>query len=228
MKQCVLVIIGADEYGHKEVLGLMDGYRESTQSWRELLLDLKHRGSTHPPKLAIAVGALGFCGSIREVYGETREQRCWVHKTINILDAMPKALHERAKGHIHAIWQAETKADAEIAFDHFVESYGVKYEKAVDKLNKDRRELLAFYDFPAEHWKHIRTTNPIESTFASVRHRTGKTKGALSRKTGLAMTFKLMMSAQEKWRKLSGQNRLPEIIKGIEFKDGLPQYKSAA
>ena len=227
-KQCVLVIIGADEYGHKEVIGLIDGYRESTQSWRELLLDLKHRGLTKPPKLAVTDGALGFWGALREVYGETREQRCWVHKTMNVVDAMPKSLHERAKGHIHGIWQAETKADAEAAFDHFVKTYGIKYEKAVDKLLKDREALLAFYDFPAEHWKHIRTTNPIESTFASVRHRTGQTKGALSRKTGLAMTFKLMMSAQGKWRKLSGQNRLPEIIEGIEFKDGLPQYKSAA
>lgn len=227
-KQSVLVIIGADEYGHKEVIGLVDGYRESKESWRELLIDLKHRGLTQAPKLAIADGALGFWGALREVYGETRAQRCWVHKTMNILDAMPKSLHERAKSHIHDIWQAETKTDAEIAFEHFVKTYGVKYEKAVEKLAKDREELLAFYDFPAEHWKHIRTTNPIESTFASVRHRTGKTKGALSRKTGLAMTFKLMMSAQGKWRKLSGQNRMPEIIQGIEFKNGLPQYKSAA
>lgn len=227
-KQCVLVIIGADEYGQKEILGLVDGYRESSQSWRELLLDLKHRGLTHPPKLAIADGALGFWGAVREVYHETLEQRCWVHKTMNILDAMPKSLHERAKSDIHDIWQAETKTDAEDAFDLFIEKYDTKYEKATKKLTKDRDVLLTFYDFPAEHWKHIRTTNPIESTFASVRHRTTKTKGSLSRKTGLAMTFKLMMSAQKKWRKLSGQNRMPEIIKGIEFKDGIPQYKSAA
>jgi putative transposase len=220
-KQCVLVLIGADEWGRKEIIGLADGYRESTQSWRELLL-------THAPDLAIGDGALGFWNALREVFGATKEQRCWFHKTGNVLNAMPKSVQAKAKGHLHDIWQAETRVDAEAAFDFFVATYGVKYDKAVGKLIKDRDVLLAFYDFPAEHWKHIRTTNPIESTFATVRHRTGKTKGCLSRKTGLAMAFKLMMSAQTKWRKLDGANRMPEIIEGIAFKDGIKQLNKAA
>ena len=227
-KQCVLVLIGADEWGRKEVLGITDGYRESTQSWRELLLDLKRRGLNHTPDLAIGDGALGFWAAIREVFGGTREQRCWFHKAGNVLNAMPKSLQAKAKGHLHDIWQAETKAEAEAAFDFFVEIYGVKYDKAVAKLVKDRDELLAFYDFPAEHWKHIRTSNPIESTFATVRHRTSKTKGCLSRKTGLAMAFRLMMSAQAKWRKLDGASRMPEIVQGVEFKDGIKQLQAAA
>lgn len=227
-KQCVLVLIGADEWGRKELLGLTDGYRESPQSWRELLLDLKRRGLNHSPDLAIGDGALGFWAAIREVFGGTREQRCWFHKTGNVLNAMPKSLQAKAKGHLHDIWQAETKAEAEAAFDFFVETYGVKYDKAVAKLVKDRDVLLAFYDFPAEHWKHIRTSNPIESAFATVRHRTSKTKGCLSRKTGLAMAFKLMMSAQAKWRKLDGANRMPEIVLGVEFKDGIKQIQAAA
>ena len=227
-KQCVLVLIGADEWGRKEVLGITDGYRESTQSWRELLLDLKRRGLNHTPDLAIGDGALGFWAAIREVFGGTREQRCWFHKAGNVLNAMPKSLQAKAKGHLHDIWQAETKAEAEAAFDFFVEIYGVKYDKAVAKLVKDRDELLAFYDFPAEHWKHIRTSNPIESTFATVRHRTSKTKGCLSRKTGLAMAFRLMMSAQAKWRKLDGASRMPEIVQGVEFKDGIKQIQAAA
>jgi putative transposase len=227
-KQCVLVIIGADEWGRKEIIGLADGYRESTQSWRELLLDLQRRGLTHAPDLAIGDGALGFWNALREVFGATKEQRCWFHKTGNVLNAMPKSVQAKAKGHLHDIWQAETRVDAEAAFNFFVTTYGVKYDKAVGKLIKDRDVLLAFYDFPAEHWKHIRTTNPIESTFATVRHRTGKTKGCLSRKTGLAMAFKLMMSAQNKWRKLDGANRMPEIIEGIAFKDGIKQLNQAA
>lgn len=227
-KQCVLVLIGADEWGRKEIIGLADGYRESTQSWRELLLDLQRRGLTHAPDLAIGDGALGFWHALREVFGATKEQRCWFHKTGNILNAMPKSVQAKAKGHLHDIWQAETRVDAEAAFDFFVASYGVKYDKAAAKLTKDRSVLLAFYDFPAEHWKHIRTTNPIESIFATVRHRTGKTKGCLSRKTGLAMAFKLMVSAQTKWRKLDGANRMPEIIEGIEFKDGIKQLQNAA
>ena len=227
-KQCVLVFIGADEWGRKEIIGLSDGYRESTQSWRELLLDLQRRGLKHAPDLAIGDGALGFWNALREVFGATAEQRCWFHKTGNVLNAMPKSVQAKAKDHLHDIWQAETRDDAEEAFGFFVKTYGVKYDKAVGKLTKDRDVLLAFYDFPAEHWKHIRTTNPIESTFATVRHRTGKTKGCLSRKTGLAMAFKLMMSAQGKWRKLDGANRMPEIIQGIAFKDGIKQTQQAA
>lgn len=227
-KQCVLVIVGADEYGHKELLAMTDGFRESTQSWREVLLDLKQRGLKQDPKLAIGDGALGFWSALREVFATTREQRCWVHKAMNVLNAIPKSMQEKAKGHLHDIWQAETKAAANAAFDVFVKTYGVKWEKAVAKLIKDRNAMLTFYDYPAEHWKHIRTSNPIESVFATVRHRTKRTKGCLSRKTGLAMAFKLMMSAQKKWRKLDGQNRLPEIIQGVEFRDGLRQLQTAA
>jgi putative transposase len=227
-RQCVLVIVGADEYGHKELLTMIDGFRESAESWRELLLDLRRRGLKQDPKLAIGDGALGFWTALREVFATTREQRCWVHKTMNVLNALPKSLQEKAKSHLHDIWQAETKVGAGAAFDFFVETYGVKYDKAVAKLVKDREALLTFYDYPAEHWKHIRTSNPIESTFATVRHRTKRTKGCLSRRTGLAMAFKLMMSAQNKWRKLDGQNRLPEIIQGVEFRDGLRQRQVAA
>lgn len=227
-KQCVLVIVGADEYGRKELLAMTDGFRESTQSWRELLLDLKRRGLKQDPKLAIGDGALGFWTALREVFATTREQRCWVHKTMNVLNALPKSIQAKARGHLHDIWQAETRTEANAAFDFFVETYGVKWDKAVAKLVKDRDALLTFYDFPAEHWKHIRTSNPIESTFATVRHRTKRTKGCLSRKTGLAMAFKLMMSAQKKWRKLDGQNRLPEIIQGVEFRDGLRHLQAAA
>ena len=203
-KQCILVIIAADALGNKDIVGLMDGYRESAQSWRELLVDLKRRGLTRGPELAVGDGALGFWKALREVYGETREQRCWVHKTANVLNQMPKSLQARAKGHLQDIWMAETKVDAEQAFDFFIEAYGAKYHKAADRLVKDRERLLTFYDFPAEHWKHVRTTNPIESTFATVRLRTTKTKGCLSRNTALTMTFKLILSAKRKWRKLDG------------------------
>jgi transposase-like protein len=227
-KQCVLVIVGADEYGHKELLAMTDGFRESTQSWREVLLDLKRRGLKQDPKLAIGDGALGFWAALREVFPTTREQRCWVHKTMNVLNALPKSVQTKAKAHLHDIWQAETRAAASAAFDFFIEAYGVKWDKAVAKLVKDRDALLTFYDFPAEHWKHIRTSNPIESTFATVRHRTKRTKGCLSRETGLAMAFRLMMSAQAKWRKLDGRNRLPEVISGVEFRDGIRQLQTAA
>ena len=227
-KQCVLVIIGADAQGNKDIVAIVDGYRESAQSWRELLLDLKRRGLEAGPELAIGDGALGFWKALREVYGQTREQRCWVHKTANVLNQMPKSLQARAKGHLQDIWMAETKADAQNAFDFFIQAYGVKYDRAVERLIKDRERLLAFYDFPAEHWKHIRTTNPIESTFATVRLRTVKTKGCLSRKTALAMVFKLILSARRKWRKLNGSNQLAELIEGVPFKDGIKQIKHAA
>jgi len=227
-KQCVLVIIAADALGNKDIVGLMDGYRESAQSWRELLLDLKHRGLEVGPELAVGDGALGFWKALREVYGETREQRCWVHKCANVLNQMPKSLQARAKGHLQDIWMAETRADAEKAFDFFVDAYGAKYHKAVERLVKDRERLLTFYDFPAEHWKHIRTTNPIESTFATVRLRTVKTKGCLSRMTALAMVFKLILSAKRKWRKLDGSNQLVQVIQGVLFKDGIKQTQCAA
>lgn len=227
-KQCVLVIIAADALGNKDIVGLMDGYRESAQSWRDLLLDLKRRGLETGPELAVGDGALGFWKALREVYGETRVQRCWVHKTANVLNQMPKSLQARAKGRLQDIWMAETKLEAEKAFDFFIEAYRVKYGKAVERLTKDRERLLSFYDFPAEHWKHIRTTNPIESTFATVRLRTVKTKGCLSRKTALAMTFKLILCAKRKWRKLDGSSHLAEVIEGVPFKDGIKLTKHAA
>ena len=227
-RQCLLVVIGADEYGEKDVLAVSDGYRENAESWRDLLTDLKERGLSMPPELAIGDGALGFWTALRDVFPTTREQRCWVHKVANVLGAMPKSLHEKAKSDLQDIWMAETKQEAEKAFDLFEKTYGLKYERAVAKLLKDRDELLAFYDFPAEHWKHIRTTNPIESVFATVRNRTRKTKGCLNRKTALAMVFRLMMSAKKKWRKLSAPSRLPEVISGVDFKDGIRITKIAA
>ncbi len=227
-RQCLLVIIGADEYGDKDILAIMDGFRENADSWRELLRSLKKRGLIIAPELATGDGALGFWTALRDVYPTTREQRCWVHKTANILAAMPKSLQAKAKAGLQDIWMAETKDEAIAAFDLFVETYGVKYERAVKKLVKDRDVLLTFYDFPAEHWMHIRTTNPIESVFATVRNRTRKTKGCLNRKTALAMVYKLMMSARKKWRKLNSPNRLPEVIRGVEFKDGMPQLQNAA
>jgi len=227
-RQCMLVIIGADAYGEKDVLAIMDGFRENADSWRDLLRSLRKRGLTQAPELAIGDGALGFLTALRDVYPTTREQRCWVHKTANVTGAMPKSLREKAKADLQDIWMAETKKEATAAFDLFLETYGVKYERAVAKLVKERDELLAFYDFPAEHWKHIRTTNPIESVFATVRNRTRKTKGCLNRKTALAMVFRLMMSAKRKWRRISGPNRLPEVIKVVEFRDGIKQLNQAA
>ena len=227
-KQCILVIIGATAEGTKELVAITDGYRESAQSWREVLLDLKRRGLKKGPALAIGDGALGFWKALREVFETTREQRCWVHKTANVLNQLPKGLQKKAKGHLQDIWMAETKKDAEVAFDFFVEAYQPKYPKAVERLTKDRDVLLTFYDFPAEHWKHIRTTNAIESTFATVRLRTYRTKGCLSRKTALAMVFKLCCSAQRKWRKLNGSNHLAEIIRGVKFVNGERHDRAAA
>jgi transposase-like protein len=226
--QCILVVIGTDELGRKELLAIADGDRESAQSWRELLLDLKRRGLRVAPELATGDGALGFWKALREVYGQTREQRCWVHKTANVLNKLPKSLQPRAKGHLQDIWMAETRQDAETAFAFFLEAYGVKYDKAAACLAKDRDVLLTFYDFPAEHWKHLRSTNPIESTFATVRLRTVKTKSCLNRNTALTMVFKLCQSAQKKWRRLDGPHRIAEIIKGIKFKDGEKLIERAA
>lgn len=219
-KQCILVLIGATPEGKKELIGFQTGYRESAQSWRELLVDLKSRGLAVAPKLAIGDGALGFWKALEEVFCETKHQRCWMHKTMNILNKLPKSVQPKAKADLHEIWMAETRAAAETAFDVFVEKYKAKYDKAVDCLIKDRTALLAFYDFPAEHWKHIRTTNPIESAFATVRHRTSRTKGALSHETAMIMVFKLLQAAQNSWRKLDGQNQLPKVIRGVKFNDG--------
>ncbi len=227
-KQCILVIIGADELGRKELLAIADGYRESAQSWREVLLDLKRRGLKVAPELATGDDALGFWKALREVYGTAREQRCWVHKNANVLNKLPKSVQPRAKQHLQDIWMAETKREAEKAFDFFLEAYGAKYDKAAACLAKDRDVLITFYDFPAEHWKHIRTTNPIESTFATVRLRTTKTKGCLSRMTALTMVFKLCQSASKKWRRLDGSHQLVEIIRGVKFKDGEKLIQHAA
>jgi putative transposase len=226
--QCILVIIGATPEGKKELIGFTDGTRESSQSWRDLLLDLKRRGLSMAPELAVADGALGFWKALGEVWPKTREQRCWVHKTANVLNKLPKSLHAKAKRALQDIWMAETKADAIAALAAFAETYRTKYEKAVECLTKDRDVLFAFYDFPAEHWKHLRTTNPIESTFATVRHRTIRAKGCLSNKTALAMVFKLADAAQKNWRRLDGHNQLPKLIQGVKFTDGIEVVRQDA
>jgi transposase-like protein len=222
-RQCILVVLGATADGQKELLAVQDGYRESEQSWSELLLDLKQRGLTLDPDLAIGDGALGFWAAVRKVYPAAREQRCWVHKTANILNNLPKSVQPRAKGAIHEIWQAETRANANRAFDNFKEKYAAKYPKAWECLAKDRDVLLAFYDFPAEHWTHLRTTNPIESTFATIRLRHRRTKGSGSRRTSLAMMYKLARNAEKRWRKLNGHNQIVHLIEGRKFVDGILQ-----
>lgn len=224
--QCLLVIIGATPEGKKELVGLSDGVRESAQSWRELLLDLKRRGLAIGPELAVADGALGFWQAVEEVWPQTRGQRCWVHKTANVLNKLPKSQQPKAKRALQEIWMAETKNEALAAFDAFVETWGVKYDKAVECLIKDRDALLAFYDFPAEHWKHLRTSNVIESAFATVRHRTVRSKGCLSNKTALAMIFKLAEAAEKTWRRLDGHNQLPKVILGVKFADGIEVARS--
>ena len=226
--QCLLVIIGATPAGKKELVGLTDGVRESTRSWKELLLDLKRRGLTMGPELAVADGALGFWQALEEVWPKTRGQRCWVHKTANVLNKLPKSQQSKAKRALQEMWMAESKKDALVAFDAFVETWGVKYERAVECLIKDRDALLAFYEFPAEHWKHLRTTNVIESSFATVRHRTVRSKGCLSNKTALAMIFKLAEAAEKSWRRLDGQSQLPKVILGVKFADGIEVVRSQA
>jgi transposase-like protein len=220
-RQCILVLIGATRDGKKELLAISDGYRESAQSWKELLLECKARGLTMPPKLAVGDGALGFWAALRGVYPTTREQRCWVHKTANVLNKMPKSLQAKAKGMLHDIWMAPTRAEAEKAFDLFVKGFEAKYPNATERLEKDRDVLLTFYDFPAEHWLHLRTTNPIESTFATVRLRTARTKGCGSRTACLTMVFKLVQCAERHWRALNGSMLLPEVLEGVQFTDGV-------
>jgi transposase-like protein len=222
-KQCILVLMGSTPSGEKELIAIQDGYRESEQSWLELLLDLKQRGLPLAPKAAVGDGALGFWKAMRKVYPTTRPLRCWVHKTANLLNKFPKSLQSKAKAAIHEIWMAENRKDAERAMDAFVETYKAKYPKAAECLRKDREELLAFYDFPADHWKHLRTTNPIESTFATTKLRTAKTRGCLSRTTALTMVFQLCRSAQKRWRKLDGYELLAKVIKGVKFVDGVEE-----
>jgi len=220
-RQCILVLMGATAEGQKELVAISEGYAESTQSWRELLRDVKHRGLTVDPSCATGDGALGFWAALREVYPATREQRCWVHKTMNVLSKMPKHVQAKAKAMLHDIWLAETRLQAQKAFDLFLESFQAKYPKATECLRKDREVLLTFYDFPAEHWVHLRTTNPIESAFATVRLRTRRTKGCGSRTACLTMVFKLAQSAEQHWRALNGSQLLAEVIAGVKFTDGL-------
>jgi putative transposase len=226
-RQCILVLLGATADGTKELIAISDGYRESEQSWKALLLDCQARGLTVAPTLAVGDGALGFWKALRQVFPTTQEQRCWVHKTVNVLDKLPKGQQPKAKAMLHDIWQASTKAEAEKAFELFVATYEAKYAKATDCLRKDREQLLVFYDFPALHWVHLRTTNPIESTFATVRLRTSKTKGSGSRSACLTMVFKLMESASKSWRLLNGSPLLAKVITGVRFVDGVEQTNAA-
>lgn len=225
--ECMLVLLGATPEGKKELLGFQVGVRESAQSWRELLVDIKARGLAAPPELAVGDGALGFWKAMDEVFPGTRHQRCWVHKVANVLNKVPKSMQPGVKADLREIWQAETRAAADGAMTTFTEKYGAKYEKAVTCLTKDREALLAFYDFPADHWDHLRTGNPIESVFATVRHRTVRTKGALSQKTAKLMVFKLVQAAARTWRRLKGANQLPMIIEGVTFTDGVAKTDNA-
>jgi transposase-like protein len=220
-RPCVLVLMGATRDGTKELIAILDGQRESETSWTNLLLDLKGRGLTTPPKLATGDGSLGFWLAMAKIFPSTKQQRCWVHKTVNVLDKLPKGQQPQAKKNLHEIWMSATKEDATKAFDRFIETYGVKWPRAAECLEKDRAELLAFYDFPAEHWGHLRTSNPIESTFATVRLRTYRTKGPGSRAAGLAMAFKLAQKAEKGWRRLNKSEKLLEVVDGVVFVDGI-------
>ena len=219
--QCILVIIGVTDTGHKELIGLEAGYRESELSWKALMLKLKDQGLQYDPQLAIGDGALGFWKALPQIWPTTQKQRCWVHKTANILNKLPKKLQPQAKSALWAIYRAETKTDANTAFNRFLKTYRAKYPEAAACLEKDRDVLLSFYDFPAEHWQHIRSTNPIESTFATVRLRTVKTRGAVSTVTVTPFVFKLVQSAQKRWHRIRGFKSLGDVIEGVQFKDGV-------
>jgi len=224
-RRCILVVLGCDVHGRKHFLAIEDGFRESAESWKALLLSLKDRG-LDAAKLAVGDGALGFWAALAEVYPTTCEQRCWLHKSMNVLNKLPKRLHGDAKSALHEIWQADSRAAAEQAFDRFVATYEDKYPKAVGCLVKDRTELLAFYDFPAAHWQHLRTTNPIESTFATIRLRTRKTRNCVSAKSGLSLVHQLAMSAQKRWRRLRGFRQLADVVAGVRFIDGIDERVS--
>ncbi|GJM62967.1 IS256 family transposase [Persicobacter diffluens] len=225
-KLCALVVIGVDSQGRKHFLAIEDGVRESKQSWKEVLLELKHRGM-NAPKLAIGDGALGFWAALEEEFPKTKAQRCWMHKTGNVLNCLPKSAQQKAKDKIHQIWMAETKEEADKAFDLFIDTYEAKYPKAAICLQKDRDELLNFYDFPAEHWQSIRTTNPIESSFGTIRHRTKRSKGCLDRDGMLHMIFKLGMCAEKNWNRIRGYKTIEKVIREVKFKDG-EEIKQAA
>lgn len=218
--ECMLVLIGATPEGKKELVGFQVGIRESAQSWRELLVEVKRRGLTIAPEVAVGDGALGFWTALDEVWPATRHQRCWVHKVANVLNKVPKSVQPAMKADLREIYTAPDCAAAEKAIAIFAEKYGVKYARAVECLTKDRERLLTFFDFPAEHWDHLRTSNPIESVFATVRHRTVRTKGALSPKTARLMVFKLVIAASRTWRRLKGENQLPKVVAGVRFRDG--------
>lgn len=220
-RPCILVVMGATSDGKKELLAVEDGVRESEQSWKEVLLDLKARGLEGGPELVVGDGALGFWKALPQVWPDARQQRCWFHKSGNVLNKLPKSVQPAAKRALHKIWHADTKETAQKAFDLFLSKFEAKYPKATVCLSKDRDDLLAFYDFPAEHWRHLRTTNPIESTFATVRLRTTRTKGSGSRIACLTMVFKLAQAAERKWRKLNGHALLRDVIQGVQFKDGI-------
>lgn len=219
-KLCALVLIGVDEWGNKRLLAIEEGVRESTESWKSMLLDLKSRGMG-TPKLAVGDGAMGFWSAMDQVFPESRHQRCWMHKTANVLNRLPKRLHGQAKKDLHQIWMAETRAAANAAFERFVRTYQDKYPKVAEILIRDGEELLAFYDFPALHWQSLRTTNPIESTFATIRHRTRRSKGCLTKTTMLSMMYKLGQCAEKKWRRLRGFRELGKVIEGVKFKNGI-------
>jgi putative transposase len=226
--ECMLVLIGATPEGKKELIGFQVGVRESAQSWRELLIDVKHRGLQVAPEIAVGDGALGFWKALDEVFPGTRHQRCWVHKTVNVLDKVPLSVQANMKKDLREVYWAPNRAAAEAAIDVFAEKYRAKYGRAVECLAKDRDALLAFFDFPAEHWDHLRTTNPIESVFATVRHRTVRTKGALSSTTARLMVFKLVIAASKTWRRLKGTNQLPKVIAGVRFNDGIEVIRMPA
>lgn len=218
---CMLVIIGATPEGRKELVGFQVGVRESAQSWRELLVDLKARGLAIAPQIAVGDGAFGFWKALEEIFPATRHQRCWQHKLVNILNKEPKSVQPNMKADLREVRDAPDRATAETAITIFVEKYAAKYPKAVECLTRDRDTLLAFFDFPAEHWDHLRTSNPIESVFATVRHRTVRTKGSLSHTTAKLMVFKLVMAAAKSWRRLMSENQLPRVIAGVKFTDGV-------
>ena len=228
--ECMLVLMGATPEGRKELIGFQTGMRESGQSWKELLVDLKARRLSIAPEVAVGDGALGFWKALDEAFPTTRHQRCWLHKTLNVLDKFPKSLQPKAHKDLREIWLSPDRASAEAAMATFAENTP-KYDKAVECLIKDRQTLLTFFEFPADHWDHLRTSNPIESVFATVRHRTVRMKGALSQDTARLMVFKLVMAASRTWRRLQGQNQLPKVVNGIKFKDGIEavaEIKSAA
>ena len=229
--ECMLVVMGATPEGKKELIGFQTGLRESAQSWKELLVDLKARGLAIAPEVAVGDGARGFWKALDEAFPTTRHQRCWLHKTLNVLDKFPKSMQPNVHKDLRDIWLSPDRATAEAATMTFSEKYAPKFAKAVDCLTKDREQMLTFFDFPADHWDHLRTSNPIESVFATVRHRTVRMKGALSQDTARLMVFKLVMAASKTWRRLRGQNQLPKVISGVKFKDGIEvasEIKSAA